>query len=64
MRRDFNRVALGVGLGPLLSPPTSAPPKKFNTVVKNSRRTCNRINVPRKYGAEGRSTLYWIRNGR
>lgn len=47
-RRDFNRVAIGVGLSPLLasrtlaqwyegpSPPTSEPPKKFNIVIKNS----------------------------
>ena len=70
-RRDFNRVALGVGLSPLLanrslaqwyegsSPPTSAPPKKFNTVIKNSPRTYNQVNVPRKYGAGRRFTIYW-----
>ena len=70
-RRDFNRVALGVGLSPLLanrslaqwyegpSPPASEPPKKFNIVIKNSPRTYNQVNVPRKSGAGRRFTIYW-----
>ena len=70
-RRDFNRVALGAGLAPLLakptraqwyegpSPPTQAPPQKFNIVVKNTPRTYNQVNVPRKFGAGRRVTIYW-----
>ena len=70
-RRDFNRAALGVGLSPLLakgtlaqwyegpSPPVSDPPKKFNLPIKNSPRTYNQVNVPRKYGAGRRFTIYW-----
>lgn len=70
-RRDFNRAALGLGLTPLLanrslaqwyegpSPPASAPPKKFNIVIKNSPRTYNQVNVPRKYGAGRRFSIYW-----
>jgi hypothetical protein len=71
-RRDFNRMALGVGLSPLLatptpaqwyegpSPPTQAPPQKFNNlVIKNSPRTYNQVNVPRKFGAGRRVTIYW-----
>ena len=52
-RRDFNRIALGAGLSPLLakptlaqwyegqSPPTQEPPKKFDIVIKHSPRTYN-----------------------
>ena len=70
-RRDFNRMALGLGLSPLLpnrslaqwyegpSPPTPAPPKKFNIAIKNSPRTYNQVNVPRKFGAGRRFTIYW-----
>ena len=70
-RRDFNRMALGVGLSPLLSnrslaqwyegssPPSLSPPQKFNIVIKNSPRTYNQVNVPRKYGAGRRFTIYW-----
>jgi len=70
-RRDFNRMALGVGLSPLLankslaqwyegpSPPTLAPPQKFNIVIKNSPRTYNQVNVPRKFGSGRRFTIYW-----
>jgi hypothetical protein len=70
-RRDFNRLALGTGLSPLLanptfaqwyegaSPPTQPPPKKFNIVVKNAPRTYNQVNVPRKFGAGRRFTIYW-----
>jgi hypothetical protein len=64
-------LALGVGLSPFLanrslaqwyegpSPPTSPPPKKFTTVIKNSPRTYNQVNVPRKFGAGRRVTIYW-----
>ena len=70
-RRDFNRAALGLGLSPLLanrslaqwyegpSPPASAPPEKFNVVIKNSPRTYNQVNVPRKYGSGRRFSIYW-----
>src|SRR3954451_10446361 len=70
-RRDFNRVAVGLALSPLLakrslaqwyegpSPPTAEPPKKFNVVIKNSPRTYNQVNVPRKFGAGRRFTIYW-----
>ncbi len=70
-RRDFSRLALGVGLSPMLanrtlaqwyegpSAPTLAPPQKFNIVVKNSPRTYNQVNVPRKFGAGRRFTIYW-----
>ena len=71
-RRDFNRIALGMGLGPLLAnsalaqataqtkgaPPT--PPQNFNIVIKNTPRTYNQINVPRKYVAgKRRFSIYW-----
>ena len=70
-RRDFNRMALGAGLSPLLahkslaqwyegpSPPILAPPQKFNIVIKNSPRTYNQVNVPRKFAAGRRFTIYW-----
>ena len=71
-RRDFNRIALGMGLSPLLAssalaqataqtkgaPPT--PPQNFNIVIKNTPRTYNQINVPRKYVAgKRRFSIYW-----
>src|SRR6187551_2988064 len=70
-RRDFNRIALGAGLSPLLakptlaqwyegqSPPTQEPPKKFDIVIKHSPRTYNQVNVPRKSAAGRRFTIYW-----
>jgi hypothetical protein len=70
-RRDFNRLALGIGLSPMLSdrslaqwyegpsPPTQAPPQKFNIVIKHSPRTYNQVNVPRKPAAGRRFTIYW-----
>src|SRR6476646_892950 len=70
-RRDFNRWALGIGLSPMLSdrtlaqwyegtsPPTPAPPQKFNIVIKHSPRTYNQVNVPRKSTAGRRFTIYW-----
>lgn len=71
MRLDFNRMVLGVGVSPLPanpslaqwhegpSPPTLSPPQKFNIVIKDSPRTYNQVNVPRKYGAGRRFTIYW-----
>jgi hypothetical protein len=62
---------LGAGLSPLIaqptlaqwyegtSAPTAPPPQKFNIVIKNSPRTYNQINVPRKFGAGRRFTIYW-----
>jgi hypothetical protein len=70
-RRDFNRSIIGAGLSPLManqtlaqwyegpSPPTAEPPKKFNIVIKNSPRTYNQVNVPRKSGSGRRFTIYW-----
>lgn len=70
-RRDFNRMALGAGLIPLLSKPTLAqwyegqdppkqePPKKFDIVIKHSPRTYNQVNVPRKSASGRRFTIYW-----
>src|SRR5438445_11900150 len=70
-RRDFNRMALGVGLTPLLakgspaqwyegaSPPAQAPPQKFDIVIKHSPRTYNQVNVPRNSAAGRRFTIYW-----
>src|SRR5882724_7433314 len=70
-RRDFNRIALGAGLSPLLSkptfaqwyegqsPPTQESPKKFDIVIKHSPRTYNQVNVPRKSAAGRRFTIYW-----
>jgi hypothetical protein len=70
-RRDFNRLMLGAGMSPLLAnqtlaqwyegsnPPTQPPPKKFDIVIKNSPRPYNQVNVPRKYGAGRRFTIYW-----
>jgi hypothetical protein len=73
-RRDFNRLAIGAGLAPLLGHQTlaqrndgasasaSALPKKFNIVIKNTPRTYNQVNVPRKHGSGRRFTLYWTWN--
>ena len=70
-RRDFNRMALGIGLSPMLSdrslaqwyegpsPPTQPPPQKFNIVIKHSPRTYNQVNVPRRSAAGRRFTIYW-----
>ena len=33
--------------------------EKFNIVIKNSPRTYNQVNVPRKFGAGRRFTIYW-----
>src|SRR5205823_12132837 len=70
-RRDFNRMALGIGLSPMLSdrslaqwyegpsPPTQPPPQKFSTIIKHSPRTYNQVNVPRKSASGRRFTIYW-----
>jgi hypothetical protein len=70
-RRDFNRLALGIGLSPILpdrslaqwyegpSPPTQPPPQKFDIVIKHSPRTYNQVNVPRRSSAGRRFTIYW-----
>lgn len=74
-RRDFNRLLLGAGTTPLLansslaqmmpeewhSPPVK--PAAPSIIIKNSPRTYNQINVPRKYKAGGRRfTMYWTWN--
>jgi hypothetical protein len=71
-RRDFNRLLLGGGVSPVVAGPSFAqmspeewfsPPSKPaipNFIIKNSPRTYNQINVPRKYTAgQRRFTIYW-----
>ena len=71
-RRDFNRLALGAGVSPILATPLLAqmsseelqtPPSKSiapSIIIKNSPRTYNQVNVPRKYAAgRRRFTIYW-----
>src|SRR6202046_2404395 len=71
-RRDFNRLALGAGVSPILATPLLAqmsseelqtPPSKSiapSIISKNSPRTYNQVNVPRKYAAgRRRFTIYW-----
>jgi hypothetical protein len=70
-RRDFNRIALGMGLSPLIANSTLAqsqapnaasapPPQNINVIIKNTPRTYNQVNVPRKYGAgQRRFSIYW-----
>ena len=71
-RRDFNRLVLGAGVSPILAKPSlaqmsaeelqAAPTKALapNIIIKNSPRTYNQINVPRKYTAgRRRFTIYW-----
>ena len=71
-RRDFNRLVLGAGVSPVLAksslaqmsgeelqttPSTAVAP---SVIIKNSPRTYNQINVPRKYTAgRRRFTIYW-----
>jgi hypothetical protein len=64
-------MALGIGLSPMLadrslaqwyegpSPPTQAPPQKFNIAIKHSPRAYNQVNVTRKSAAGRRFTIYW-----
>jgi hypothetical protein len=71
-RRDFNRVAIGAGISSIFAKPSfaqmsaeelqSTPPKAAtpSIVIKNSPRTYNQVNVPRKYTAgRRRFTIYW-----
>jgi hypothetical protein len=71
-RRDFNRLVLGAGVTPVFAKSSlaqmsaeeveSTPPKPAspNIVIKNSPRTYNQVNVPRKYTAgRRRFTIYW-----
>jgi hypothetical protein len=69
-RRDFNRLALSAGLSSIVTKPTLAqmsaeelksrsPAAARNIVIKNSPRTYNQVNVPRKYLADQRRFSYW-----
>ena len=71
-RRDFNRLVLGAGVSPVLAKSSlaqmsgeelQATPSKAvapSIIIKNSPRTYNQINVPRKYTAgRRRFTIYW-----
>src|ERR1700733_12045944 len=71
-RRDFNRLALGAGVSPILATPLLAqmsseelqtPPSKSiapSIIIKNSPRTYNQVNVPRKYASgKRRFSIYW-----
>jgi hypothetical protein len=72
-RRDFNRLVLaGAGISPFLARSSlaqmsaeelqSTPPKAATPtiIVKNSPRTYNQVNVPRKYASRRRRfTIYW-----
>ena len=71
-RRDFNRLVLGAGVSPILAESSLAqmsgeelqttPSKAVapSIIIKNSPRTYNQINVPRKYAAgRRRFTIYW-----
>ena len=71
-RRDFNRLVLGAGVSPVLAKSSLAqmsgeelqttPSKAVapSIIIKNSPRTYNQINVPRKYAAgRRRFTIYW-----
>ena len=71
-RRDFNRLVLGGGVSPFFAKSSLAqmspeewhsPPAEAATptiIIKNSPRTYNQINVPRKYVAgRRRFTMYW-----
>jgi hypothetical protein len=70
-RRDLNRIALGTGVSAIFASSSlaqmsaeelqSAPAKAAPTIIiKNSPRTYNQINVPRKYTVgRRRFTIYW-----
>ena len=71
-RRDFNRLVLGAGVTPIFAKSslaqmsaeelqnTPAKPATPNIIIKNSPRTYNQVNVPRKYTAgRRRFTMYW-----
>jgi hypothetical protein len=74
-RRDFHRLAMGASLGALVTKPALAQmsgeetghrgvsPASPTVVIKNSPRTYNEINVPRKYIAgKRRFSIYWTWN--
>ena len=71
-RRDFNRLAVGAGLGSVMGKPTLAqmstvevqsPPATSTSqsvTIKNSPRTYNQVTIPRKYTAgKQRVSVYW-----
>jgi hypothetical protein len=70
-RRDFNRLALSAGLSPIVTKPTLAqmsaeelksrsPAAARIIIIKNSPRTYNQVNVPRKYvSGQRRFSIYW-----
>jgi hypothetical protein len=71
-RRDFNRLVLAAGassafakssLAQMSAEETQNPPAKAaspSIIIKNSPRTYNQVNVPRKYVAgKRRFTIYW-----
>jgi len=71
-RRDFNRLVLGAGASSVFAKSSLAqmsadelqnPPAKASSpsiIIKNSPRTYNQVNVPRKYVAgKRRFTIYW-----
>jgi len=70
-RRDFNRLALSAGLSSIVTKPTLAqmsaeelknrpPAAARNIIIKNSPRTYNQVNVPRKYvSGQRRFSIYW-----
>lgn len=71
-RRDFNRLLIGAGVAPSFATSSFAQmsaeevegvPAKAATpsvIIKNSPRTYNQVNVPRKYSAgRRRFTIYW-----
>ena len=72
-RRDFNQLVLGAGVSAILVKPTLAQmsvdetknraPGSPAVVIKNSPRTYNEINVPRKYTVgKRRFSIYWSWN--
>ena len=71
-RRDFTRLGLATGLSPIVAKPTLAQmsadelkrePQAWmapTVIVKNSPRSYNQVNVPRKYAAgRRRFSIYW-----
>ena len=71
-RRDFNRLAVGAGLGSVTSKTTlaqmsieevqspPATPTSQSVAIKNSPRTYNQVTIPRKYTAgKQRVSVYW-----
>jgi len=70
-RRDFNRLAVSAGLSSIVTKPTLAqmsaeelknrpPAAARNIIIRNSPRTYNQVNVPRKYvSGQRRFSIYW-----